>query len=120
MQATEVVILDSQLTGGLEAGNALPFNIFESIAAQTAYSTVCYDEDAIKNTGVIIEVNFDNALSMVCRLKLHRNGQFGIQDFVGQLMADLDDRMLDPEDDEDIENLLELTDTLTQLDFTVH
>ena len=120
MQATEVVILDSPLTGGLEAGTSLPFATFESIAAQTAYSNICYDDDEIKGTGVIVEVNFDNELSMVCRLKLHRDGQFGVQDFVGQLLADLDDRMVDPEEEEDLENLIELSSTLNKLNFTIH
>ena len=101
MQATEVVILDSSLTGGLKAGISLPFNTFETLASNTAYSNVCYNEEEINDTGVIIEVNFDNELSMVCRLKLHRDGQFGIQDFVGQLMVHLDDRMIDPEEEED-------------------
>lgn len=120
MRAIDVVILNSQLTGALETGTALPFNSFEAIAAQTAYSNICYNDNAIEDSGVIIEVTFDNELSLVCRLKLHRNGQLNLQDYVGQLMADLDDRMLDPENDEDVESLIELTDTLTQLNFTVH
>lgn len=106
---TNILILDSPYKGALQEGNTLSLNSFDLIAAQTAYSCLCSDEEAIEDSTVVVQLGTDkDEYSFICKLSLHKTGEFGVKDFLSCLLSEINAdtwKSQDKSDDELIQAL---------------